>query len=259
MNLQDLIKATLSEDEIVQQTFDISDDLIFIDNLSNRQVNALGIFLYSMFYGTPSEIGIDVANIKFEDFTRLELKEMVAELCEVFPDVLDTIALFLSDPLDPEEILDNIEYDIETGTYSEFDAEEFIDNYNYACDLAQQATAWCGDEIDGLCEELLDEGPSVIIGAKDRAERRKKKVYGQKVLGQKSAAASGGKIKTMAMVRAFRARNKAKRIASGQFRQQKQYRAKFKAKLSKRAQARNALKAKGQWTVTHHKGFKPKK
>lgn len=208
--------------------------------LSQKELNTLGIFLYSLYIDTPAEIGVENPNIQFEDFTVSEVQDMIAEIAVDDPDVYDTIADFLADPLDPDEILDNIEYDIETGTYSEFDAEEYIDNYNYALGLASQAMS------DEVCES-----PSVIIKATDRAERRKKKVHGQRFVGQ-----GKGKIKTMAMMRALRNRNKAKRIASGAFRKQKQYKTRFKAKLQKRANAVNALKAKGQWTTLHHKGFK---
>ena len=211
--------------------------------LSQRELNTLGVFLYSLYIDTPAEIGVENPNVQFEDFTVQEVQDMIGDIALEDPEIYDTVADFLSDPLDTEEILDNIDYDIETGSYSEFDAEEYIDNYNYALELASQAMS---DEPAEVCES-----PSVLIKAVDRAERRKKKVYGQKFVGQ-----GKGKIKNMAMMRAFRKRNKAKRIATGAFKKQKQYRTRFAAKLQKRSKAVNALKAKGQWTTLHHKGFK---
>lgn len=233
--LKEYIMKLYENADNVEQSYNL--DLSF---LSQKELNALGIFLYSLYIDTPAEIGVENPNVQFEDFTVQEVESLIKEIATDDPDVYDNVADFLSDPLDTDEILDNIEYDIDTGTYSEFDAEEYLDNYNYALELASQAMS------DEICE-----GPSVLIKAVDRAERRKKKVYGQKFIGQ-----GKGKIKTMALMRAFRNRNKAKRIASGAFRKQKQYKTRFKAKLQKRAKAVNALKSKGQWTTLHHKGFK---
>lgn len=233
--------ATQTLKEYIMKLYEEQDsynlDLSF---LSQKELNALGIFLYSLYIDTPAEIGVENPNVQFEDFTVQEVQDLIKDVAIDNPEVYDNVADFLSDPLDTDEILDNIEYDIDTGTYSEFDAEEYLDNYNYALELASQAMS------DEVCES-----PSVLIKAVDRAERRKKKVYGQKFVGQ-----GKGKIKTMALMRAFRNRNKAKRIASGAFRKQKQYRTRFKAKIQKRASAVNALKAKGRWTTLHHKGFK---
>lgn len=233
--LKDLI-LKLYEDESAEQFSYIPD----LSILTQKELNTLGVFLYSLYIDTPAELGVENPNVQFEDFTVQEVQEMISDIASIDPEVYDTIADFLTDPLAPEEILDNIEYDIETGSYSEFDAEEYMDNYNYALELASQAMS------DEICE-----GPSVLIKAVDRAERRKKKVYGQKFVGQ-----GKGKVKNIAMMRAYRARNKAQRVATGAFRKQKQYRTRFKSKLQKRAKAVNALKSKGQWTSLHHKGYK---
>lgn len=208
--------------------------------LSQRELNALGTFLYTLYIDQPSDLGVENPNISFENFTADEIQEMIDDIATIDDGVYDVVDDFLSDPLDIDEILDNIDYDIETGSYSEFDAEEYLDNYNYALDMAKLSMA------DEICES-----PSVLIKAADRAERRKKKVYGQKFVGQ-----GKGPVKRMNVMRAMRKRNKALRMASGAFRKQKQYRTRFKAKLAKRASAVNSLKSQGKWTTLHHKGYK---
>lgn len=265
MNLKELIKASINEDvatdvnqEVQNSVYHeiVDSDCTFVDTLTQRQLNALGVFLYALYYDVPAEIGVDNPNIQFEPFTPEEVKSMIQEIMQDDDCVLDVISEFLSDPLDPETILDNIDYDIETGSYSEFDADEYLDNYNYACELAALSIGGTQVPEKDVNESVLNEGPAVIINAKTRAERRKRRVKGQAFLGQKKAAQTHTRVKTMAMVKAYRAKNKAQRIASGAFKKQKQYRTKFKAKLAKRAHNRNMLMKKGKWTVTHHKGFK---
>lgn len=233
-SLRNLVNSVCNLNEEVTES-----DNDFVE-LSQRELNALGTFLYTLYIEQPSEIGVENPNISFENFTADEIQEMIDDIATIDDGVYDVVDDFLSDPLDVDEILDNIDYDIETGSYSEFDAEEYLDNYNYALEMAKLSMT------DEICE-----GPSVLIKAADRAERRKKKVYGQKFVGQ-----GKGPVKRMNVMRAMRKRNKALRMASGAFRKQKQYRTRFKAKLAKRAKAVNSLKSQGKWTTLHHKGFK---